>query len=804
VTAADGGAAFETLIYTDCRPGQGLQGSAGLQFQARSSGADREAMSIVQRGLLYEPPSNWMRDKRPVADYPRSFGHAMDGLLVTAAGLYLGREANGGREGNQLTHSIVAADPAAYGPVRPAQLFGAPFWTDEPAPSTECPPVPAGWSPGPFGVDAAQEFVRAQPRGADLLVALLSALYRIDEPDGTRVLFIAEETAAVLGWITAATLLVPQRRALTIGFKVFTTNPAYATQPIVAVHPEWDSTTVSLENAAGYTVFDLVRNDWTEVPPTPEATLLVRLFLEEDPYDVVDLVEVTAETGRPGLAGLAIGQAMVLPGRSMTLDTARLGVDWLRDTSHGLLPQHRGLLVDQLVGSMERWPHDVLLGLDEVSRAGQVPDDRVAPVRLALIRAEIDRAIRHYEVADQQVAPLPTDVWQHDDRVAAEDAIIDALWSGIDPASFDAVLRVARRFGLRVRIEELRDVAHAFVLDWADHPERAYDRRRWNCGSALRDQLFDELTRRVQAGRADEVGDLWRIKLTPQVLTVDMPLDEALFAAWMVHANPAERMRIAEKFLRLASSAVDAPQALRRTAGALWRRATPTVDELRVLCELLPENVGLDQAVFRSQIELFADGSRPLSGELLAVTRQLYERGTWRPPTFVLGMLARDDDLRIVCGNLPRETDPDRYQEQLDRISAAGERLVSARADSLVEALLRMPDPLLVSSALAVLPGPVRGSYCERLLKAVRKPGLPLHAVTAFVLSSSKRIPRDKPGVLGARAREWMAQASDRRLKEANGQVAKLGEAWATSWAAEQEQVRRSVFTRLPWRRGGD
>ncbi|MGB8202059.1 MAG: hypothetical protein WCF33_20620, partial [Pseudonocardiaceae bacterium] len=104
---------FGSLYYTDCRPGQGLQGGAGFQFQAASPGLAPEAMPIVQRTGLYEPPVRWMRERRPVAEYPPSLAHTAEGeLFVTAAGRYLGQEANGTREGNQFTHAVVTRDPA--------------------------------------------------------------------------------------------------------------------------------------------------------------------------------------------------------------------------------------------------------------------------------------------------------------------------------------------------------------------------------------------------------------------------------------------------------------------------------------------------------------------------------------------------------------------------------------------------------------------------------------------------------------------------------------------------------------------
>ena len=71
-------AAFASLYYTDCLPGQGLGGGAGFGFQARSEGAGEDEQRLVQRGALYEVPVRWMRDRRPVADFPPSLAHLHD------------------------------------------------------------------------------------------------------------------------------------------------------------------------------------------------------------------------------------------------------------------------------------------------------------------------------------------------------------------------------------------------------------------------------------------------------------------------------------------------------------------------------------------------------------------------------------------------------------------------------------------------------------------------------------------------------------------------------------------------------
>ena len=208
---------FETLIYTDCHRGQGLRGDPGLQFQAKSPGAGAADMDLVKQTLLYEVPAEWRR--RPAEDYPPSLGHVCDPAsqtLATAQGAYLGKEASGIRDGNQLTHAIVTADPRSYGFVRPAQLLNASFWTAEPAATTGCPPLDPGWQPGPYEPAAIQDFVAAQEDGRDLLVTLLTALYRVPQPGSDRIVFVADDTAQVIQWIAAATLLLPQQAALAV------------------------------------------------------------------------------------------------------------------------------------------------------------------------------------------------------------------------------------------------------------------------------------------------------------------------------------------------------------------------------------------------------------------------------------------------------------------------------------------------------------------------------------------------------------------------------------------------------------
>ncbi|GIJ48324.1 hypothetical protein Val02_52100 [Virgisporangium aliadipatigenens] len=797
-------ARFETLIYTDCRPGQGLQGTAGLQFQARSPDADREAMSVVQRSLLYEPPSSWMRARRPVAEYPRSFAHVADGLLATGAGVYLGREANGGREGNQLTHSVVARDPAAYRHVRPAQLFGAPFWRDEPAPSTECPPLTDDWEAGPIDAVAAQEFVRAEPDGAQRLSALLSALERVHAPDGRRVLFIAEEPDAVLHWLIAATLLMPQEHALRVGFKVFSTDPAYAVQPVVAVHPAWNSTSVRVGDDGGYVVFDLVDGGWTPVGADAHVRERVDLFVNEDPFDVVDIVELAAGTGIvDSRRAFGLGRAMMLPDRPVSDGDAEaeaeVAVAWLRDTPADLLGAHRGVLVDRLTSQVERWTLDTLRALDAVAVSGQVPADRVAPVRIALIRKELELAERTREVEAAPLPALPAGTWDATHQDEAQRLVDDTLRAGLPTETFEAVLRVAKRFGLSVDLEGLGEQANRFVDDWVGQPGLGYDPSAWPRGHEFKNILLEQLNLLVLRGYAHDVADRWWRRLIDEHRTPGSPLADAVLAAAMHGGSPAERAALTESVLRQATTATEPYSAVRAAAGALWGRHQPTTEELWRLCEMLPQGPPLPPEVFARFTNALRK-SDPLRRDHLKLGRTLWRCGLFHPPEDLAALLHGDQRLGYLCDNLPSQPSRTMIAEYADDLRTYEDRLVRLHGDRLVEAMLAMRSPELVFEIVRALPDAVRGRYIDGLLRRADSGDPGIHLVTMFYLSGSLADPDAK--FLDRRLVAAVSGMSDRRIKPLTSRVEKLGGSWPLLWTDVCERAKSAPRRRL-WPLGG-
>lgn len=438
-------AAFASLYYTDCLPGQGLGGGAGFGFQARSEGAGEDEQRLVQRGALYEVPVRWMRDRRPVADFPPSLAHLHDGAgtertYVTAGGRYLGREANGYRDGNQFTHAVVTREAGSYGLVRPAQLWGASWWASAPAPTTSCAPVPPHPDPGPWDTETVRERIAAVPDGRERLLALVTALGGLQAgADRRRVLLVTDRGDDAACWLAAATLLLDRERALAISFKIFATDPDRSPHDVVVAHPDWAG---PYRRQDGYLVLDLLEHAPPEIaPPTivpsAEALFWVPLFLgADDPLDVVDAVEVAGQLAREGHPdGRAVPGEVEREAAALTVGLP-LGVDpgaavriagWLRTAGPGAVD----VLGAPLVGTLVAQTHDhtALLDLDAVAAiraaalgAAELGWDAVAAAaRRRLFDREADLAADGGHVPDTPLRPVagslpprtPSGRWLH-------------------------------------------------------------------------------------------------------------------------------------------------------------------------------------------------------------------------------------------------------------------------------------------------------------------------------------------------------------------------------------------------------
>jgi hypothetical protein len=673
----------------------------------------------------------------------------------------------------------------------------------------ESPPLPEWWQPGPFDAFRAQEFVRGQPDGAALLLALLSALQCIGQPDARRVLFVANEAVPVLRWLTAATLLLPQQVALSVGFKVFTTNPAFAPQQVLAVHPDWSSSGASVDNDLGYVVFDLVRHVWSAVDASSTARLWTGLFLTEDPYDVVDAIEVAAASGLPDDVAPSLGLAAIMR-RKPAPNEARTIVTWLRDAPSHLLETYGRTVADLLVESAGTWSPHLLITLDEAARRAAM-GDRAGPVRLALIDAEVRQALTMRSVPPGVVDAPPTGTWGREEETAAVGMIVAALRSA-SPDQFDAVLRVAGRFGIRVPTAELGPALRAFAGHWADHPEWLHEPDLWPCRDEIVDLLRDELTTRLARypSQANEIGDTWWPILIRDSIRLDNDLDDAAASAAMLHLPMADRSVLVRDCLAAAMRSPDPHGQVSRAADVLWRRAAPTADEARVLVEALPDGIRLDPRVFRTLTRRLLMDPKLMADHLVAA-RHLVAAGLLRPDQTLAQLLVADDALRFLCTWLPPDTrDMTDLNTQLRVLRGTPGRLVDVWEERLVEALGVAAPASVVVNVLLALPT-LTGRFSQLVVREIPNNAQHTHVVVGFWLTRPDKLPAAVAqelvdpvrGRLGELVRHWLRRVSRSGLTKATDQVSDLGPMWFTLWRdmVGEERGRRAVQWIKPFRR---
>ncbi|MDP9793129.1 hypothetical protein J2S43_001641 [Catenuloplanes nepalensis] len=784
---------FETLVYTDCRPGEGLRGSAGLQFQARSSDAVAAAETLVKDHLLYEPPARWMADRRPVEQYPRSFGHlSASGYLATAAGRYLGREANGVREGNQLTHAIVTTDPESYRGLRPAQLFGAGFWSSAPAATTRSDPVSVGPAAGIRTPADAKAFVLDQPNGPGMLLALVAALEKAGRPGAGRVLLVGDDVERIVAWLVAGTLLLPQSRALELGFKIYSNDPARSSAPVVAVHPDFAGAAARLGNQLGYLVFDLPEHRHSDVGVSETARRWVELFLAHDPRDVVDALDVAAESGiQDEEAATALGLAAIMHEEPAARHAETI-VGWLRRGPRRLRDAYAADLADLFADMPERWSRRVLQLLDEVACDGLLPG-KAADVRVALLLKDVEEAIGGGTVTADRPAALPADEWGPDRDADAHELLAEAIRAPDLPGrAVEALLRVARRYGVGLHPVALGAAAAELARYLADTPD-LMEPDNWPHGAEVEELLLTELRNRVlRGGDAPAlVGDAWGDWLLARRPALRPELCAAALGAAVRHSADRTALVRAE----LSEVSEDRSAFTRRTID-LFSQSGVKAAEIRLILEFAPEGTHPFATLFRGLSEIVA-GDGPVSAEQLSLCRRLVERGLLKPDRSLRNTLERDTGLTGTLTGLRTEPAADLIRDLLDELARTPGRLIAPRLADVVASLLGVRAFRPLERVFDNHPELLK-PYLRGLVEALTKRAQPALAATAFQLISG-RLHENAAyrRVVGKALDQWLMRERPDRIEEMTAQLsAVLGAQWTDALQKYVDSIagRRRIY----------
>ena len=702
------GDTFGRLLYTDCRPGAGRGSGGGFQVQAQSRDVDAQQASAAVSWLLYEAQPAWITERRPVEEFPPGFAHASADGYGTAQGQYLGKEAVGGRQGNHLTDCLLTRDPARYGSTRPAQLWRSPLWRAKTWDTTECPPFDGDLEPGPLVLEEIADWVRADSRRGPVLARLLSLL---EDPDGQRVAIVSADADEAMRWIAAATLLLPQRRALQLAFKVFSAAPLRARQRVVAAPPELNPD-LRPGRDTGMFVVDAAPCTSDEAAVTERAAFLAgKLAGDEDPYDVVDAADLADElcgsAWPQDIGALHAAWLLTVPGATVP-DPAAV-FRWLQAAGPGPLRGHGPVLAVALLAADAS--AEVLRWLDGRVAAGELEFDRNA-IRTRLLAAEIAGILA------RQPAPrgaLPDVNLSDQARRDAESALTSALLRGsdrdLDLAEVDQLLRLAHRH--RVSLEPLsppvRDVLHRFAVDWIDSGEL------WDpAGRALADTVLDsayaELRTRFGRDRSSAAMRAAQDRLAPYFdghadLTDDLYC--YLQAAKLAGLPERERnQRFNELFaaiVKLPRGAAE-PAALNVQQALLDRDAIDPVIAIAILSSALGESA-VNPEVHRFATRWLSDHMRRPDARLLRVLESLDKLNKVPDSPARLAELAtasRKVSQFLATARAGAVTDQRVIAAAVKTIGAATHEVVAIRAAEILDAFIASPD--LAGAVYAALP----------------------------------------------------------------------------------------------------
>jgi GTPase-associated protein 1, N-terminal domain type 2/GTPase-associated protein 1, middle domain len=700
---------FDRLLYTDCKPGTGRGAGGGFQVQAQSSGVDSAQSNQAVSWLLYEVQLSWLNQRRPVEDFPLGFAHVGGEGYGTAQSRYLGKVATGGRDGNHLADCLLTRDLDRYGPVRPAQLWRSGLWRAEPWDSKECPQFDAAeLEPGPLTVDAVADWVRSVPERGPVLTRLLSVL---EDPDGHRVVIVADDPDEAMSWIAAATLLLPSRQALGVSFKVFSSAPVDAKHRIVAA-PAALFPRIAPGLVSQRFVLDARTGAADEAKTSERAAFFAGRFAaaDEDPYDVVDAVELTDALGG-GRDAMLTAWALTRPGQPHPGPDALFR--WLAGTGPALISEHGPAVAAMILDASPS--AKALRWLDDAA-AGQRLDIDPAAVRAQLLTAELA------EIREGQPGPvervLPSARLDASTQRDAESELSSALLLGSDQQA-DLLLCLARRHGIQPELAPpLQHRLGEFVTGWINHPAE-YHPDSWALRPQILNYAHDVLRDRMaEAGLPGVANAVKRLnRHFADRADLAEPLDCYIQASRIVGLDRAARVRRLTQLLDGVSDLAQTQPRRAAVAAAELQRALIACDaidgEIAVtLLTKLPDSVDIEPMIAeRAAGQLAKMSAKPSSG-LLDLLASLDRRGKAPKSGQLANVLEADRSVQAFLRGTADDrlmTDTKYFNRTVAHLGEADAAVIRARLKQILAACRESRNPNLAPAVLAaVKPGLAR------------------------------------------------------------------------------------------------
>jgi hypothetical protein len=474
--------AFQQLYYTSCETG--LAGYGGYQFNAVTPGTSPVVMREIEDRSVYEPPRYLVVNPCPDEPeaYPVAFSYSRNEAMGTAIlthVMFAGTDYSG-RPGNYFVHALVTSTPEQdFGPLLPAELWGAELWRSAPIESNELPALPG---PPPRGVvDRAGVQAFLDARGTEaLLPELLTAVWRAMAGDRL-VLLASHDANENIWWIAAISYLLGRYLAPRMTFTTYSHRLGYSRHHLVGIQ----SDAVPADAESAFQLFDL------EAAKTPGGDVHpLAVLLADTGVMATDALwrQAAAFMSRMGETpddwhGPVAAAAGLLGGRLSASDTDAV-VRWLPGAAGRIPAQHVAVVLEMVVAQPDpRLADEQLLGLRDLAHRLPSPaqeeqlerllveravtrichDEPAEPVRFSAsvsegVRVRISDLLR---TATPAVA-LASLEWAAASGVMPADAELERYGHGLEPATPEPVLSRLLRFHLAV--------LRGFLARLADEP----------------------------------------------------------------------------------------------------------------------------------------------------------------------------------------------------------------------------------------------------------------------------------------------------------------------------------------------
>jgi hypothetical protein len=412
---------FQQLFYTSCE--RGLGGYDGYQFNAVTPGVPPAVLREVEERTVYEPPP-WLGgpDQNEPGAYPVAFSHGMSdatGASVTSHVVFTGTDYSG-RPGNYFVHALVTSTPELdFGPLFPAELWGAALWQSTPSAGTELPELPGPPSPGVIDRPRVQAFLDAR-KAESVLPELLTAVGRALAGERP-VLVVTEDATENARWIAAVSYLLGKELARRLTFTTYSRRPGYSRYHVTGAL----AGTVPSEADASFQVFDFTtgRTPGDMIHPLPAILTSTGVMAASGLWQQAVAFASGTEDSLDAWLAPAVAAAGLL-GRRLSAEQAGVVADWLpaavrwmpselADVAFGVvLAQPAGTLsggrLHELLDLARQLPapprvEQLERMLAERAIAGIARDDPVAPV---LLSGSAVQAARELATEMLDTAPL--------------------------------------------------------------------------------------------------------------------------------------------------------------------------------------------------------------------------------------------------------------------------------------------------------------------------------------------------------------------------------------------------------------